>query len=93
MNSLEGSKRPDMLLISTLRNTDINHEDIQSIYNMPVVSLQNEASMKLPLNSFTIAAAALLTFWSPWLHAVAQQGASQTAIIDLASWKHCSAER
>ena len=44
--------------------------------------------MKLPLNSFTIAAAALLTFLSPWPHAVAQQGASQTAITDLASWKH-----
>jgi ssDNA-specific exonuclease RecJ len=44
--------------------------------------------MKLPLNSFTIAAAALLTFWSPWPHAVAQQGDSQTAITDLASSKH-----
>jgi len=44
--------------------------------------------MKLPLNSFTIAAAALPTFWSPWPHAVAQQAASQTAITALASWKH-----
>ena len=44
--------------------------------------------MKLPLNTFTIATAALLTFWSPWPHAVAQQAASQTVITDLASWMH-----
>ena len=49
---------------------------------------ENEASMKLPLNSFTIATAALLIFWSPWPHAFAQQGAPETTITDLASWKH-----
>jgi hypothetical protein len=44
--------------------------------------------VRFPLDIFTIATAALLTFCSPGSHAIAQQADAQTEITDLPSWVH-----